>query len=444
MYLVVVSITANIKPEFDVYHRNSIGASLLFTLLVFSLFVYVGATDAETSSLERVLHVGTEAELRDAVNGAARGMPVVIIFDKHIDLTETTLTIPPGADVTLRSDSELVRNSGVEFFRLYGVSDLSTITIEEGGLLKLEGIIVTHNEGAYGSGVEVNSDGTLFMTGGIVSGNTADVGGGISNRGIFSLSGGIISGNTAETGGGVANRYSTASFAMFDGEISDNTARKSGGGVYNSFGGAFNLFGGLISGNIADWGGGVNNWGSYFTMFDGEISYNIATNTVSGGGGVAFDGSRFDMLGGAITGNRAPNGGGMYTNNGMVQFYGGVISDNVASESGGGIYAKFLEVLYVSDGVVFYNNQASLAYDRDPIHDRMYQDQIGANVVWTFPFSQGYNNYDISYISEIPIQLNTSPNNQSSPNSRIAIYAIALLALIICIAVVVLNFYFKK
>jgi hypothetical protein len=178
---------------------------LLLTLLVFSLFVYAGTTGAETSSLENTVHVGTETELRDAVNNAVRGgVAVVIVFDDHIGLTGTTLTIPFGADVTLRSDRELVKQSDVEFFRLYSVSDVSTITVEAGGLLKLEGIIVTHSEGAYGTGVEVNFGGTLTMIDGQISGNTATYGGGISNRGSFSLSGGIITGNTASAGGGIA------------------------------------------------------------------------------------------------------------------------------------------------------------------------------------------------------------------------------------------------
>jgi predicted outer membrane repeat protein len=199
------------------------------------------------------------------------------------------------------------------------------------------------------------------------------------------------------------------------------------------------LLGGVISGNTADWGGGLNNWNSYFIMSGGEITNNIATNTFSGGGGVAFDGISLDMTGGVIAGNRAPNGGGMYTNSGKVQLSGGVISDNTASDDGGGIYAKSLEMLYVLDGIVFANNQASTAYERLSYDDVLYHEHIGDNVVWTLPFSQGYNNYDISYISETPM-----PSTQANPNSRIPTYAIAFIALIICILAVVLNFYFKN
>jgi len=431
-------------------------------LLVFSLFIYAPTTDAQTLSREREKHVGTETELRNAVNEAWETSVSIIVFDKDIYLTETTLAIFPRTEVTLRSNTELAKESGVKFFRLFGVSDVSTITVESGGVLKLDGIIVTHNEGDYGRGVDVNFDsilrltdgeisnntsnhggvhnlGSFIMSGGKISDNTAtETGGGICNQGNVNLSGGKISDNTAEAGGGVSNSNRETIFTMSGGEITNNIARTDGGGVQNSHGSTFNLFNGVISGNTADSGGGVYNWNSYFFMSSGEITNNAATNTGSGGGGVWFDGGNFEMTGGVIAGNRAPNGGGMYTNNGRVQLSDGVISNNTASHSGGGIYATFLEELYILDGMVFSDNQASAAYDRNPEHDEIYHAQISDNVVWTLPFNQGYNNFDISYTSG-PLIF----SNQTNP-TKTPIYLIGLITLIICIIVAVSNFYFKK
>jgi predicted outer membrane repeat protein len=445
-----------------IYHMKLSIVSLLLTLLVFSLFIYAPTTNAETPSWEREKHVGTETELRNAVNEVTRETSVIIIFDRDIYLTETTLAIFPRTEVTLRSNTELAKESGVKFFRLIGVSDVSTITVESGGVLKLDGIIVTHNEGDYGRGVDVNLDSILRMTDGEISNNTSnhggihnlgsftmsggkildntatETGGGICNQGKVNLSGGKISGNTAETGGGVSNSNDKMSFTMSGGEITNNTARTEGGGVQNSHGSTFNLVNGVISGNTADCGGGVYNWNSNFFMSGGEITNNTATNTGSGGGGVWFDGGRFEMTDGVITGNRAPNGGGIYANNGRVQLSSGVISNNTASNNGGGIYATILEELYISDGMVFSDNQAPTAYERNPEHDEIYHAQIGANVVWTLPFNQGYNNYDISYTSG-PLIF----SNQTNP-TKTPIYLIGLITLIICIIVAVLNFYFKK
>ena len=79
------------------------------------------------------------------------------------------------------------------------------------------------------------------MTGGEISGNTANAyGGGVFVVGTFEMSGGEISGNTASSGGGVCV-YGT--FKLSGGEISGNTAKNYGGGVYN-FDGTF-----AVSGN---------------------------------------------------------------------------------------------------------------------------------------------------------------------------------------------------
>ncbi|MDR3149720.1 MAG: hypothetical protein LBT88_06915, partial [Oscillospiraceae bacterium] len=79
------------------------------------------------------------------------------------------------------------------------------------------------------------------------------------------------------------------------------------------------------------------------------------------------------------------------------------ISDNVAGQDGGGIYTQYnrLSNLYVGGNVVFSDNRASRAYNRNPVDDQMYYDHIQATQ-WTDPFIQGYNNYDISYTNGTP------------------------------------------
>jgi hypothetical protein len=78
---------------------------------------------------------------------------------------------------------------------------------------------------------------------------------------------------------------------------------------------------------------------------------------------------------------------------------GGKISDNTAINNGGGVWvdAENLYKLFVFEGVVFENNQALVAYNRNPADDQLYNTQIAKKVTWTTPFTQGYNNYDISY-----------------------------------------------
>jgi len=153
--------------------------------------------------------------------------------------------------------------------------------------------------------------------------------------GSFTMSGGEISGNTAErNGGGVY--VSSGNFTMSGGTISGNTSSSrfssssssnAGGGVYVSSGN-FTMSGGTISDNISSYGGGVAVYGGTFTMSDGTISGNKYANR--GGGGGVYVGNKdfrgtFSMSNGTISGN---TGRGVYVNSGTFSMKDGSISGN--------------------------------------------------------------------------------------------------------------------
>ncbi|MDR0372883.1 MAG: InlB B-repeat-containing protein [Nitrososphaerota archaeon] len=291
--------------------------------------------------------------------------------------------------------------------------------VYNGGVFSLFGGVISGNTASGGGGVY--NSGTFEMFGGMISGSTAGTyGGGVYNcLGNFSLFGGVISGNTARGygGGGVCNYY--GSFTMSSGIISNNTATN-GGGVYNIYYGDFSLSGGMVSSNTATNGGGVYN-AETFEMSGGTIFGNTASNSgggvynndnfgLSGGmvssntavsGGGVYNIVTFGLSGGVISNNTADYGGGMYMQGGIVELFDGKISGNTALGNGGGIWVAVenFDSLSVANGVVFSNNYASTAYDRDPVHDDTYHAYIGADVVWSVPFLQGYNNYDIGYTS---------------------------------------------
>ncbi|MDR0797769.1 MAG: hypothetical protein LBE70_03505 [Nitrososphaerota archaeon] len=357
--------------------------------------------------------VSNENELRNAINAAIE--PTSIAIDNDITLTRT-IVIPANKDITLTSNTT---NSFYKLFGSPGLSSISdgssTLTVANGGMLRLDGIVVTHVS-RFGSGVMVNSGGKLIMYSGEISGNNGNLGGGvfINGSGSFMMLGGKIFGNDALCGGGVENFGGT--FNMTGGEISGNTAW-GGGGVYND--GDFSMSGGKIfSNNVSTFGdryggGGVYNSG-IFSMLGGEISGN---NAVGGGAGGGVNNiGVFSMSGGEISNNTVAGDGGGVFNSGTFSVFCGKISDNTASKSGGGIwvYDKNFKKLFVSDGVVFSNNRASEAVpNRRPEHDAIYVKQIGNNVIWTTPFTQGYNNYDISYTNIPP----TSPEPSNSPTT---------------------------
>jgi hypothetical protein len=105
------------------------------------------------------------------------------------------------------------------------------------------------------------------------------------------------------------------------------------GGVLVS-GGTFTMSGGAISGNTAAAGGGVYiAGGGGFEMSGGKISGNTAT---AGGGVYIAGGGGFEMSDGAISGNTAEHGGGVYVVNGDgFEMSGGEINGNTATTGGG-------------------------------------------------------------------------------------------------------------
>jgi hypothetical protein len=161
--------------------------------------------------------------------------------------------------------------------------------------------------------VFVYEDGTFTMSGGKISGNTSDYGGGVyMSGGTFTMRGGEISGNIVSAssygeGGGVY--VSGGTFTMSGGTISGNTVVSYGGGVSVSGSGTFTMNGGEISGNTSSYsGGGVSVLNGTFTMSGGEISGNIVSASSYGEGGgvyVHYDGTFTKQSGGTIYGSDA-------------------------------------------------------------------------------------------------------------------------------------------
>jgi hypothetical protein len=243
-----------------------------------------------------------------------------------------------GAGVTVNDGGILILNNGAAVQGNTGAG----ITVN-GGLLEMkDGSLVTDNRD---SGVVLKSNGTFTMEGGTISGNAADIGGGVvmtSGGGTFTMTGGIISGNTARSytggGGGVAmGRTGGGIFTMTGGTISNNTASANVGGGVMANGGEFMMDGGTISGNTANIGGGVAVFGAgnSFTMTKGTISGNSGVSNAGGGVFVAAVGV-FTMNGGTISGNTATGGGGgVMVDNCVFTMNGGEITGNNAQFIGG-------------------------------------------------------------------------------------------------------------
>ncbi|MDR2707181.1 MAG: hypothetical protein LBB87_00315 [Nitrososphaerota archaeon] len=263
-----MSVIAGIR----VSRRYLLLTSLLIVVLASSLFVCIFMMNGcDGISLEHVIHVKNEDELKNMINNTVNKKSTVVALDNDITLTET-LRIPDDKDITITS------NKATEYYKLIGAEGKSTVFVDGKGILKLDGIIITHvnHRGPeLGGGVYVAEGGWLIMCSGEISGNSAsDVGdpfrsassgGGVYNLGIFDMQGGKISNNIVSTtgssgapgggcGGGV---YNHGIFTMSGGEISNNNAVNGGGGVSNGSNASFERLGGVISGNTASNGNDV-------------------------------------------------------------------------------------------------------------------------------------------------------------------------------------------
>ena len=101
------------------------------------------------------------------------------------------------------------------------------------------------------------------------------------------------------------------------------------------------ITGGKMTGSYS-YGAGIGVSKGHLLLYGGTITGNQLTSTISGGGGVYVDNSGVvDMYGGAITNNSAAYGGAAYVkgNGAVFNFYGGTISGNKAFDTvGGGIH----------------------------------------------------------------------------------------------------------
>ena len=275
-------------------------------------------------------------------------------------------------------------------FNMYGgvIENCSrAVMADSGTTFNMYGGEIRNREGSRGSGVHV-FEATFVMSGGTISGCTANEGGGLyaTNQSTITISGGTISGCSAGAGGGL---YATNSstITINNGTISGCEAGV-GGGLYVD-GSAVTISGGTISGceaAINEGGGLYATNQSTITISGGTISgckapssdkgngsglyankstINISGGTISGcegrwGGGLyAENSSTIEISGGTISGCKVGAGGGLFVDSSTIRISGGIISECFVSDTGkgGGLYAEN-STLTISGGTIKGNKAA--------------------------------------------------------------------------------------
>ena len=165
------------------------------------------------------------------------------------------------------------------------------ISIENGGKCTLEGGTLTDNHcNGYNynaGGVYAKGTAEFYMTGGVITGNTANrQGGGVFGGGssTIEISGGEISNNTAQFGGGVCYN---GTMTMTGGTIKNNTAQYSGevggqswpnimgGGIKVNSSSPLEFYGGEVSGNKAISSNGITALGAGIYGGDIKVKGNV-------------------------------------------------------------------------------------------------------------------------------------------------------------------------
>ena len=199
-----------------------------------------------------------------------------------------------------------------------------------GGFYNYEGAVAVTNSVidrnlARNSGGIFNYQGPLTMVDSIVSANATSPngnGGGVTAlNGTVDITGGLITGNTARDGAGIFN---SGTVTIQNATISGNTAAIKGGGIYGQTGSTLTVRGSTISGNIAHssaaptsgYGGGIFNWSGATATISNST---IAANQTNFAGGGVYNNGALTLLSTTIFGNTS------------AQYAGGLASDSGAT-----------------------------------------------------------------------------------------------------------------
>ena len=167
--------------------------------------------------------------------------------------------------------------------------------------------------------------------------------------GIILVEGFTITHESGKTGRGIT--ITAGCLAIENCVISNNSVTNGygGGGIYNEA--TLIITDSEISGNSAPDGGGIYHWYGTLTITGSTISGNSAATDAGG----IYNHGTLTITDSTIFGNSASDGGGIYLEQGTVTITGSTISDNSAADyGGGGIYNE--ATLIITDSEISGNS----------------------------------------------------------------------------------------
>lgn len=255
-----------------------------------------------------------------------------------IDGNQLDRVLDVFAGVTLHLINVTVANGKVINGRDGGGVRSDTLGLPGLSVVDIIGAEFALNEADLGRGGAVYSNGNVLVSDSTFSSNRADFGGAIFNdQGSLIVTGGLVTGNRAATDGGGIFNDRTATANLTGSSLSANSAGRHGGGLYNNDSATATLIDSTLTSNTAEVDGGAifNELAANLTIDNSTLASNKAEN-----GGAVFDqDGNVTITRSALSANTALNdGGGVYiTSAGVVLISNSTLSGNLAHNNGGAI-----------------------------------------------------------------------------------------------------------
>ena len=372
---IVIRAAAN----FDFFH---VGSGSKFNLA--SGIILDGAKDTYTTNTSTVVYAGLGQFVMSGGtiqnNRSNNGGAVYVKEKRSFTMTGGTIQNCVGTD----SAGAIFMESGATFTMKNGTIKNCEAEKLNGGAIYVSAVAKVYLDGGtIESCTANNSGGALFITqtaqallrGGKINSCTASTlyGGAIYNNGTFTMNnsyssiGGTVDNllwaSAAKKGGAIYNDGSGV-LQLSAGKIMGKTlilqeyqgnSTGEGGAIYNvgsaTISGGVTINGMINKGN----GGGIFVAGGTVTIYSATITGKV--NSSGAGGGVYVAGGIFNLNGGTINDCSATNGGGVFAGAGTFNLNGGTINDCSAT-NGGGIVASGSAIFKMSKGTIS-NNTAS-------------------------------------------------------------------------------------
>ncbi len=317
------------------------------------------AGEAKISDKNNIIEVTSWDQLREAVSSKSEDTVKIRVMNP--------LTVSSGNAHNEGNTVEIDLND----YSIHG-NDQQVFWNEKGTMTIKNGII-ENAESDYGGAV--NNRGTMTLKDINITDCKAKIGGGILNYGTLTMTGGSIKNCRAGRGGALrivphdsdhSEAAQAATAVLTNVEISGNSADGSGdtngrGGAIGVSNGTLTMNGCSLTGNKStnDDGGAIDFDAAdkNLTLIDTVISDNSVTKSERQGGALNLERGTASISGCTITGNSAPDGGGIYINDAfeLTEITGTTISSNTSTSYGGGGICAHSEVHIADDSEISGN-----------------------------------------------------------------------------------------